>query len=77
MTNVELLQDLINNIDSDLKNQETDFIAIRTAIVVLKKRRSYLVAKKKGFEEDAKKIVDPKPMSKKQKGRRGAQTPFK
>ncbi len=77
MTNIELLQDLIDNINSQLKSQEQDFIAIQTAIVVLKKQREYMVAKKKGLEEDAKKIVDPKPMSKKQKGRRGAQTPFK
>lgn len=77
MTNIELLQDLINNIDGDIKSQERDFIAIQTAIIVLKKRRSYLVAKKKGLEEEQKMTKEPKPMSKKQKGRRGAQTPLK
>lgn len=77
MTNTELLQEIIDNLNGQLKNQERDFVAIQAAIVVLKKQREYMVARKKGLEEDAKKTEAPKPMSKKQKGRKGAQTPLK
>lgn len=75
MTNIELMQDLIDNINGQLKSQERDFIAIQTAIVVLKKQREYFVAKKKGLEEEQKKAEAPKLMSKKQKGRKGVKPP--
>lgn len=77
----KVLQDLIDNLNKEITETEGILQAQQGCLVTLKKQRNYIVAKKKGIEEEEKREAEEKakeqapPKVKRQRGKKGAQTP--
>lgn len=76
----QVLQDLIDNLNKEITETEGILQAQQGCLVTLKKQRNYIIAKKKGIEEEEKRAEEASaeaPKTKRQRGKKGAQTPLK
>ncbi len=67
MTNTELLQELIDTITINLKEQEKQFAAVQGGIIMTKQHINNLIAKQKSLEEQIKTQEKTKIKDKKKK----------
>lgn len=54
MTNIELLQEVIDTVTINLKEQERQFAAVQGGIIITKQHINNLIAKQKSLEEQIK-----------------------